>query len=602
MKVGFCLDDSEGQHVEPAVGPKEAVYSDATGRKFCRQFEPEALTLFEGISAGWRDLYSSGLAFQWVDASNVLPGEYWLREDVNPIGIIKEGSTAQHTPGYANSPTIIPGFDAQSQSLSTHSGEPRAITLTSQHWKDSSTPKYKIVTPPAHGKLGMLSGSSVTYTPEPGFAGGDSFTFSAADASSPFPRNPAVATVSIQVEEPTQAPGTLLVGDPTATYSTPDQTAQGREESFQFPAQASGTVEQLAFLTGPAVNTGIESVVLALFADNGGTPGAPLGSAVYSGSPPSSTWIKVTGLAVPVVANTKYWLVVLPVGRPGSQLNFNAGSIKGAGSPNLESAASELTIATPESSWESYEQGPAGFQASGSPAPPPTLAVNGAQQEMIAGTSVTLTASVTGDNGGVTWEQSSGTLTPENLKAVYVAPSSPGTVTVTARLADNPSVSSQVTIKVAAAPPPAPAPSVPVAAGASESAAFQLVSPKPGLLRPRAMLIGNELIMTTEASVAGRVRLTAYQGRHRLGSCVNVTPGSLTFTCRLALSRTTLHGRIAIVASLRVGSLLLSSALPAKRIPEMKMKPFGQLAHAAVAGVKYWCSPETLVPTIEEGN
>ncbi len=88
MKVGFCLDDSE--HVEPGVGPSEPVYSDATGRKFCRQHEPEALTLFEGISAGWRDRYEAGLAFQWVEASNVLPGEYWLREDVNPLGVVKE--------------------------------------------------------------------------------------------------------------------------------------------------------------------------------------------------------------------------------------------------------------------------------------------------------------------------------------------------------------------------------------------------------------------------------------------------------------------------------------------------------------------------------
>jgi hypothetical protein len=82
MKVGFCLDDSE--HVEPGVGPSTAVYSDATGRKFCDQHEPEATKLFEGVSAGWRDLYDKSLAFQWVEASNVLPGEYWLREDVNP--------------------------------------------------------------------------------------------------------------------------------------------------------------------------------------------------------------------------------------------------------------------------------------------------------------------------------------------------------------------------------------------------------------------------------------------------------------------------------------------------------------------------------------
>jgi len=58
-------------------------------RAFCQQYNPIATSLFEGISPGWRDVYNRELAFQWVDASNVLPGEYWLREDVNPLGFIE---------------------------------------------------------------------------------------------------------------------------------------------------------------------------------------------------------------------------------------------------------------------------------------------------------------------------------------------------------------------------------------------------------------------------------------------------------------------------------------------------------------------------------
>ena len=46
--------------------------------------------MYEGISPGWRDVYDRELAFQWVDASEVLPGEYWLREDIDPTGVIKQ--------------------------------------------------------------------------------------------------------------------------------------------------------------------------------------------------------------------------------------------------------------------------------------------------------------------------------------------------------------------------------------------------------------------------------------------------------------------------------------------------------------------------------
>ena len=63
QKVGFCLEDSE--HVEENIGPEQGVYVDygPHPREFCRQYQPEATEVFEGISEGWRDVYdaSSGL-------------------------------------------------------------------------------------------------------------------------------------------------------------------------------------------------------------------------------------------------------------------------------------------------------------------------------------------------------------------------------------------------------------------------------------------------------------------------------------------------------------------------------------------------------------
>jgi hypothetical protein len=439
MKVGFCLDDS--QHVDP-FGPGEAVYSDAHGREFCRQHQPEALNLFEGISIGWRDKYESGLAFQWVDASYVLPGEYWLREDMNPTGAIKEVPGAK-APGYAVNPVIIQGFDANPQSLAMPFEESVHITLSSTAFKDKETPKYAIVPPqPQHGTL-TGNGSQVTYTPAKGYFGPDSFTYSAADPHNVFPRSPAIATVSLTV------------------------------------------------------------------------------------------------------------------------------------------------------------------------AGPPSVAVSGAPAQMIVGTGVTLSAAVENDTSGVIWS-GEGTFTnegPEGKTVVYVAPSSPGTVTVTAALKDNPKVSTHVVITVLPAPVLVPAPQIP----AGETAGFQVTSPPPvvvappanpipSISRPRAMLVGRKLVMSTIATVAGQVRLSAYLGKRLLGTCASVTPADRSFSCRLTLGKSiSLRSRIRIVASLRDGSGLLSSQLGPQRIPFMRMVPLGANAHAAFAHGVFWCSPSQLGLTFEGG-
>lgn len=328
-KVGFCLEDSE--HVEPSKGPSSPVYSDNVppGRDFCQQFRPNATSVYEGISPGWRDAYTSNLGFQWVNASNVLPGEYWLREEVNPEKVIQEEGVGSKV-AYAEEPTIIPGFDALSQTIGTTAGQAATITLSSQAFEDSASPTYTIVSQPQHGTLGAVNGDRVVYTPNPGYAGPDSFSFDAADPNSEFPRNPAVATVSIEV--------------------------------------------------GPVQTANVASAIL---------PAAP-------------------AIAPPVAV--------------------------------------------------------------------------------------------------------------------------------------------------------APTPGVPA-------------SPSTGVSRPRVTLIGHTLIMTTRASEAGRVRLSAYLGKRRLGTCVTETPANRTFTCRLTLGgRVPLDARISVLASLRVGRQILRQLRPAARVQEMKMR------------------------------
>jgi hypothetical protein len=453
QKVGFCLDDSE--HVEP-IGPSVAVYSDATGREFCRQHQPLATSLFEGVSAGWRDLYSSNLAYQWVDASNVLPGEYRLREDVNTTGVIKETGGA-NAPAYATSATIIPGFSALAQSASTQPNEARTLTLTSKAWKDTATPKYAIVSAPGHGTLSAISGNQVTYTPAAGYSGADSFTFSASDPNSPFPRSPAAATVSIEVAAGTSK--ALLAGDATTAYSVGDQTTAGREEAFQFTAKSSGTVEELQFRTNTVANAGITGLSLGVFADSAGKPGAVLGQANISGEPATSSWIKATGLSIPVVSGTKYWLVALPLGESSKKLHFNAAASSG-GTGNVESTAGGLGVLTPESAWDTYNQGPVGFQALGSTSvSQPSVTIEGAPASMTAGTSVQLSAHVVNDSPTVTWTASAGSITTGGLYTAPAEPPAGGSAVITATSTKGASdkrsieiVSSQPSVTIEGAP------------------------------------------------------------------------------------------------------------------------------------------------------
>lgn len=56
---------------------------------------------YQGIQAGWSDIYDSGLEGQWIDITGVLPGDYVLEVTVNPDRLLIEGD-------YLNNTTTIP--------------------------------------------------------------------------------------------------------------------------------------------------------------------------------------------------------------------------------------------------------------------------------------------------------------------------------------------------------------------------------------------------------------------------------------------------------------------------------------------------------------
>jgi hypothetical protein len=90
---------------------------------------------------------------------------------------------------------------ANAQVVSTAEDTAKDITLAATD-VDGDALTYSIVTPPTHGSLGTITGSSVTYTPAANYNGADSFTFTANDGS----LTSAPAAVSITVTAANDAP------------------------------------------------------------------------------------------------------------------------------------------------------------------------------------------------------------------------------------------------------------------------------------------------------------------------------------------------------------------------------------------------------------
>ena len=204
LKVGFCLGDI--QHSD-SFGPSARVYGAAGTDSFCRQNQPNTTSLLEGVSSGWRDVYDRSLALQWVVVSDVLPGSYYLREDVDPDQLVHENDEA-NAPAWTTSTVTIPGYLAKPLAPAAGAyGSAQHVTLAATTFGSPGTVRFRVLTAPAHGTLDVRSGDDltdpdVTYTPAPGYSGADSFTYEALDSTSRYPLHPQVATVALSVGAP----------------------------------------------------------------------------------------------------------------------------------------------------------------------------------------------------------------------------------------------------------------------------------------------------------------------------------------------------------------------------------------------------------------
>jgi hypothetical protein len=81
-KISFCLEDVS--RWDPAA--------PARSRYDCEM---------QGIRAGWSDIYDSGLPGQWIDVTDVPPGDYNLEITINPDLLLEEAD-------YSNNTTVVP--------------------------------------------------------------------------------------------------------------------------------------------------------------------------------------------------------------------------------------------------------------------------------------------------------------------------------------------------------------------------------------------------------------------------------------------------------------------------------------------------------------
>ena len=236
-KAGFCLVDSYplNGRTPPSA---ESQYHGTCGRN-----SPGATELRMGISAGMQDLYRRDMAFQWVDVSDVAPGRYRLAGQTDPDDAIWESDETNNGIVLSQQAQTVPGYVAVAQNLQAQPGA-NAVILRANTYGTPGALRFRVVESPSNGTLDVelnaaLDRATVTYTPDEGFAGRDSFEFEAFDETSEFPRTPAQATVAIQVEaaadQTPKAPG----------GSGADQVPKAPGRSGADPPPLTATLEQV---------------------------------------------------------------------------------------------------------------------------------------------------------------------------------------------------------------------------------------------------------------------------------------------------------------------------------------------------------------------
>ena len=258
-KIGFCLIDvMERPDLHANPGPQRYEQWDPDNY-FCQSGRPRARILHMGVSEGWQDIYSFSTTFQWIDVSDVRPGYYRIGQRADPDNVIVESDETNNELVLTQRLQVVPGYVARPETVSVEPDAAVRFKLSVDEYFDDTnfedgsprTRAHRIVTQPSHGSLDVgdtvtviVDGAThqvftdewVTYTPDPGYAGVDSFTFVALDESRPrYPINPVVAKVTVLSAGKLGITGFPRIGEVLTATTTGIADADGFENaSFSY--------------------------------------------------------------------------------------------------------------------------------------------------------------------------------------------------------------------------------------------------------------------------------------------------------------------------------------------------------------------------------
>jgi hypothetical protein len=138
-KVGFCLEDVVNW--SPSGNPQS--------KYDCN---------YQGIQAGWADVYSAGLPCQYIDITGIAPGSYILQMIVNPDGIIPESNTANNETRVA---VTIPPTGCASTPANDNFANAQIVNQTPYTFTEFNQCATKQTGEPSHA--GNVGGNSVWF-------------------------------------------------------------------------------------------------------------------------------------------------------------------------------------------------------------------------------------------------------------------------------------------------------------------------------------------------------------------------------------------------------------------------------------------------------
>jgi len=190
-----------------------------------------------GLSPGGADIYYAQQERQWVDITGLAPGPATVKAEANPLRCILESNEANNEttasrqlpgvrvadvsggPSVALAGTVVAPEVPARRSGGCDPGSSRSCYV----WGSATGPlAFRVVGEPAHGTVALAPGAdglhaAATYTPDPGFAGEDSFTYVATDARG---LASAPATARVRVDAP-PVDGAAAAAEPAAVTAAP---------------------------------------------------------------------------------------------------------------------------------------------------------------------------------------------------------------------------------------------------------------------------------------------------------------------------------------------------------------------------------------------